>query len=391
MGYKIDQAGLHPTDEKLKAIKDSPCPGNVSQLKSYLGLVNYYGKFLPQLATCLAPLYDLLKRETDWHWGKSQEKAFADSKRWLHSERVLIHFDPNKPLVLFCDASPYGLGAVLCHKLSEGVDKPIAFASRTLSAAEKNYSHLEKEGLAVVFGVKRFYQYLFGQNFTIVTDHKPLLGLLGEKQAVPTMAAARIQRWAMFLAAYQYQLIYRPGAQNGNADALSRLPLKEMASTGEEDETPEEIILTLQKLATTPVKAAHICKLTGKDPILSRVRNLVIHGWAAREGTDKDLAPYYPRRAELSVIDGCLLWGSRVIIPPEAQKPILEELHDGHPGIVRMRSLARSYVWWPKMDSQIERTVQRCPSCQAHRKAPLEAPLHPWEWPDRPWARLHLD
>ena len=234
----------------------------------------------------------------------------------------------------------------------------------------------------------RFYQYLFGQNFTIVTDHKPLLGLLEEKLAVPTMAAARIQRWAMFLAAYQYQLIYRPGAQNGNADALSRLPL---ASTGEEDETPEEIILTLQRLATTPVKAAHICKLTGKDPILSRVRNLVIHGCAAREGTDKDLEPYYRRRAELSVIDGCLLWGSRVIIPPEAQKPILEELHDGHPGIVRMRSLARSYVWWPKMDSQIERTVQRCPSCQAHRKAPSEAPLHPWEWPDRPWARLHLD
>ena len=129
--------------------------------------------------------------------------------------------------MLFCVASPYGVGAVLFYKVAENVDKPIAFASRTLSSAERNHAHLKKEGLAVIFEVGLFHQYLFGLRFTIVTDYKPLLAPFGKKQSVPLMTAVRIQRWPMLLGAYQYQLVYRPGIQNGNADALSRLPLKE--------------------------------------------------------------------------------------------------------------------------------------------------------------------
>ena len=224
LGHQITAQGLQPTDEKVQAIKKAPAPTSVSQLKSFLGLINYYGKFLPNLSSILAPIYRLLQKHTTWTWGPQQEKAFQDAKASITSECILVHYDPKKELVLACDASPYGIGAVLSHRI-EGDDKPIAFASRSLAPAEKKYSQLDKEGLAIIFGVKRFHQYLFGRHFTILSDHKPLQHLFKETSATPTLASARIQRWVLTLGAYDYQIEYKPGPAHGNADMLSRLPL----------------------------------------------------------------------------------------------------------------------------------------------------------------------
>ena len=120
LGYKIDGEGLHPLPEKVKAIQDAPTPKNVTELKSYLGLLTYYGKFLPNLSTHLAPLYQLLRHNTKWKWSVAQEKAFKKSKELLVSSNLLIHFNSNFPLVLACDASQYGIGAVLAHRLPDG-------------------------------------------------------------------------------------------------------------------------------------------------------------------------------------------------------------------------------------------------------------------------------
>ena len=160
-----------------------------------------------------------------WTWGAAQENAFQHSKKLLTSTDLLVHYDDNKDTVLACDASPYGIGAVISHREGDGTERPIAYASRTLSGAERNYSQLEKESLAIIFGVRKFHQYLWGSKFTIQTDHKPLLGLLGEDKGIPQMAASRIQRWAIILAAYEYKLEYRPGIDLAHADGLSRLPL----------------------------------------------------------------------------------------------------------------------------------------------------------------------
>ena len=166
LGHQISTQGLEPTAEKVCAIADAPTPNDVTQLKSFLGLLSYYSKFLPNMATHLAPLYGLLRKEPKSSWGPSQEEAFCNAKEMLTSSRLLYHFDPTKDLVMSCDASSYGVGAVLSHKC-EG---PIAFASRSLSPAERKYSKLDKEALAIIFGVKRFHQYLFGRTFTKLTQ-----------------------------------------------------------------------------------------------------------------------------------------------------------------------------------------------------------------------------
>ena len=386
LGHTISARGIQPTKEKVRAVAEAPTPKNLTQLRSFLGLVNYYGKFLPQLANTFAPLYSLLQKDTKWTWGKDQQDAFREAKQQLTSSCVLVHFDPTKELILACDASPYGIGAVLSHRLADGSDKPIAFASRSLADAEKKYSQLDKEALAIIFGVKKFHHYVYGRNFTILSDHKPLKHLFDYSRPIPAMASARIQRWALTLSAYQYDIEYKPGSAHANADLLSRLPLPDAPG---KVPIPGETVLLMEALHTLPVTAAEIKRWTERDPLMSTVRKMVLQGW--QPTTEEELRPFHSRRNELSVHDGCVLWGSRVVIPQAGRARVLGELHEEHPGTSRMKALARSVAWWPKMDSDIEAKVKQCHACQENQKSPAAAPLHPWDWPKRPWARIHID
>ena len=201
LGDQIDSEGLHPVAEKVEVVQEAPAPQNVSELKSYLGLLTYYSRFLPNLSSLL------LKHNEPWHWTSRQKKAFERSKELLLSSQLLVHFDPNLEIHLACDASSYGIGAVLSHKMPDGSEKPVGFVSRTLTDAEKKYSQIEKEGLACVYGVTRFHSYLFGHRFKLQTDHKPLLTLSNESEAVSPQASGRIQRWALTLPSYEYTIV----------------------------------------------------------------------------------------------------------------------------------------------------------------------------------------
>ena len=221
LGHTISAEGLSTSEAKVRGILEAPAPQNVAQLRSFLGLVNYYGKFLPNLATTLSPLYALLQKHKKWTWGKSQDEAFNKIKDVLKSSKVLAHFDDQLPLILSYDASPYGLGAVLSHKMTNGDERPVGFASRT----EQKYSQLDKEALALVFGIKKYHQYLYGRRFELKTDHQPLTHIFDESRPIPTMASGRIQRWALTLGAYSYTIQFKQGKDNSNTDALSRLPV----------------------------------------------------------------------------------------------------------------------------------------------------------------------
>ena len=386
LGHRIDGEGIHPTEEKVSAIINAPEPRNVAELRSFLGLVNYYHRFIQNLSTVLAPLYELLQKGNRWVWGRRQEMAFEESKQLLASTRVLLHYDPRLPLILSCDASPYGVGAVLSHCMKDGSERPVGFASRTLSVAEKKYAHIEKEALAAVFGVVRFHKYLYGREFLLQTDHKPLLGLLKEDHLISPMASGRIQRWALTLANYQYRLQFLPGVRIPHADGLSRLPLTRAPT---ETPVPEEVVLSISRLNETPVTSRKVREWTARDPILAQILQFVLQGWPDQVGDE--LAPYYRRKQELSVQQGVLLWGSRSVIPPQGRETLLEELHRSHPGIVRMKMLARSYFWWPSLDQEVEMKVRDCISCQTNSKLPASSTLQPWEWPGQPWYRIHID
>ena len=222
LGYVISEKGLQPNSELVQAIKLARQPQNKQELIAYVGLLNFYGSFIQNLSVKLAGLYELLTKDTVWNWTEECAKIFEESKEWVCADNILTFYDPEKPLRLTCDAAPGGVGTVLSHVIRE---RPISFASKTLSAAERNYSQLERESLAIIFGLKKFHEYLYGRYFEIVTDHAPLIVIFGEKKAVPSMAAARLQRWAILLAAYDYKIMYKKGSEIANADALSRLPL----------------------------------------------------------------------------------------------------------------------------------------------------------------------
>ena len=269
LGHVIDADGLHPSEDKIMAIKNAPEPKNISELRSFLGILNYYSKFLPNLSTKLTPLYALLSKQARWSWGPKQATAFQTAKGALQADSLLVHFDSSKPLVLACDASQYGLGAVLSHIMEDGKERPIAFMSRTLNTAEKNYSQLEKEGLAIIFGVTKFHTYLYGRPFQIESDHKPLAFLFSENKGVPEQASSRIQRWALLLSGYQYTIRHKAGKDLSNADALSRLPLS--TTVPEELCTPGDLVNLVNHLSTTIVSSADIKDWTSKDEVLSKV------------------------------------------------------------------------------------------------------------------------
>jgi transposase InsO family protein len=267
--------------------------------------------------------------------------------------------------------------------MDDGTEKPISYASRSLSKAEKNYSQIEKEALAIQWGVKKFHMYLFGRKFTLLTDHQPLVSIFHPNKGIPATTAARLQRYAIFLSGYTYDIQYKNNSKHCNADGLSRLPLE--TTLQHKDHVD---ILHMTQFEALPMTSTHVRKETRRDPVLAKVFEATMNGWSTQH---KELNAFYNRRDEITAYQGCLMWGMRVIVPTKLRNYVLEELHSGHQGVVKMKSLARSYVWWPGIDKDIEQITKQCPGCQENQSMPRSAPLHPWEWPTTPWQRIHID
>ena len=291
--------------------------------------------------------------------------AFKQAKQELASSKVLAHYDIKLPIKLAADA-------LISHVYPDGTERPIAFASRTLSMAEQNYAQLEKEALGLVFGVKRFHPYLFRRTFTLVTDHRPLMTILGPKTGIPSLAAARLQRWAIVLSAYQYDIEFKRTEAHGNADGLSRLPLTAAGAGTDESTVADVDVFNIAQIEALPVTVDQLGQATRRDVDLSQVWQYVQLGWP--DVVPERLKPYPFRRDELTVQGNVLMWGIRVIVPNKLQDKVISELHREHPGVVRMKSTARSYVWWPGLDQAIERVVKACSQCQVVKNTASVAP-----------------
>ncbi|GFQ86530.1 uncharacterized protein K02A2.6 [Trichonephila clavata] len=269
------------------------------------------------------------------------------------SIRLCADYSPT--LTLASDASPVGIGCVLSHVYPNGSERPIAFASRTLSGSEKKYSQIDKEALSIVWAVKKFYLYLKGRRFTLITDHKPLVAIFGSKRGLPVLAATRLLHYALILQSFEFDIIFRKTIEHGNADFLSRLP-----KTSEELEVKDDItIFQMSQIEALPVTSKELRQETGKDIELGPLLK------ALREG--KDLQG---KEAQYTIEDGCIMYGQRVCIPRKFQKNVLEELYAGHLGIVKREAIARSFVYWKNIDKDIEEAAKNCVDCVRYKADP---------------------
>ena len=436
LGHVVSAQGIKPVSSKVETLVKAPFPETREQLVSFLGAVQYYARYLPNMSTVIEPLNQLRSAQTKWVFGKEQQEAFNKLKEMLTSERVLAFYDPSVPLKVDCDASSVGLGGVISHKYSDGTEKPIEFVSRTLTDAERRYSQLDREALAIIWSLKKFHKYVYAVHFQLVTDNKPLQYILHQNKGIPEMVISRLQRWALILANYDYTISYRPTGKHANADVCSRFPLKikdTPASTHPDSlvcdgvyecETCKDEIYTVFVGEDKPLlNSALISKMSRTDPILAKVILFTLEGWPKRPNSVKKKAvsgdsseekedkrpkvvknktisgdsfdaafkPYYEKQTELSVDKGCLMWGGRVIIPTKMRPDVLELLHSTHMGSSAMKNMARRYMWWPLMDAEIEKVSKTCKSCQSVQPLPKKALPHPWDVPDQPWQRLHLD
>ena len=260
--------------------------------------------------------------------------------------------------MLRCDAAFDGIGAAIFHPSDNGPDRPIAFMSRVLQPAEKNYSATDREALAIYFGVSKFSQYLLGRKFTLLTDHKPLVTIFGKKKGIPAMAAGRLQRWSVFLSNFDFDIQHINGKDNVNADFLSRFT--------DRHEKVEFDVSYLNFIAGNfkeMLSRKDIQHESLADPVIKRIIYALRNGWTMEMKNNSELKPFFQRTEELTIEDNIVMWGYRVVIPKKLQSVLLKTLHSTHSGIVKMKARARSFFWWPMMDKEIGNVSGSCVQC----------------------------
>lgn len=387
LGFEIDENGLHKDENKVKAIVNMPIPKNNTEVRAFCGLINYYARFIPNVSTILKPIY-MLENKEKVEWNQECQLAYEKIKKIITSDKILIHYDPRLEIVLSTDASAYGIGACIKHVV-KGEEKPIAYASRVLSKAEINYSMIDKEALAIYFGVKKFEQYLMGREFSIKTDHKPLIAIFGSKKGIPSMSASRLQRWSIYLSSFQFKIKYIKGKENVEADALSRLAIENIEC--EEEDT--NYLNFVENEFSKPIRSKDVAIEVSNDEDLIKVVKMIKEGWKENNEfkENKELRSYYHRRNELTLEKGIIMWGYRVVIPKKFREALLKEIHMSHTGIVKSKTLVRSFFWWPGIDKDIVEYVNACQVCKSNQIMPHK--VAPMSWPTQkcPYERIHID
>lgn len=379
LGHEISEKGIRPTESRLSSIKSFREPRNASELRSFLGLVTYVGRFISHLADKTEPLRKLLRDGEKFVWRDQQKAAFDSIKTAICESNFLGYFDKNDRSTLIADASPTGLGAVLLQHDNRGNSRIISFASKALTEVEQRYFQTEREALALVWAVDKFQLYLLGTRFTLVTDCKPLHFLFKER-AKP---CARIERWVMRLQSYNFEVVYEPGSCN-LADALSRLSVSKAT---EFDVAGEACIYQLVLHdAQKAMSLEEVAKESSRDvTFIAVVESLQSGIWNEKS------KEYKPFRTELCVSGQFLLRGDRLVIPEILRKRAMEIAHESHPGMVVMKRRLRHKVWWPAMDKQVEQFVKKCKACAMVSALDPPEPMNRTVMPNEPWKDLAAD
>ena len=389
-GHIVGAAGVKANPEKVKAIQNLQPPKNVSELKTVLGMVNYLTRFSEGIGYLTQPLTSLLRSNTVWHWDEAQQSAFEAIKEKICNLPTLSYYRPDCETIVSADASSFGLGGAIMQKQGEKL-VPIAFCSRTLTAAEQRYAQIEKECLASVWVCEKFSKYLVGlPSFELLTDHKPLVPLMMSKDL--NQGPVRCQRLLMRLMRFNPHVTHVPGKELVLADTLSRHPLPDTVDDHTFHEEVTEYIDSVQATWPTTEDRLHDIKVaTARDPVLQLLAMYVTEGWPENDVIPNKLHPYRKAADDLSVSKGVITYGDRIVIPPGMRTEILDKLHESHQGITKCREKAKAAVWWPGISQEINDMITACAVCQSQRPTQRHEPLIPSVLPSRPWERLGAD
>lgn len=383
LGHIISGEGISPDPEKIEKLAKYPLPNTVVELQSFLGLASYYRRFIKQFSTLAHPLIAQSKKSkgVPLNWGPDERLAFESLRQCLITPPILAFPDFSKEFQIFTDASNYGIGAVL-SQMQDNKEVVIAYASRHLNTAEVKYSTIEREALAVVFGIKRYRYYLLDEPFVIVSDHRPLQWLESHKDE-----NSRLGRWAILLAGIKYKIRYRPGRVHENADFLSRIPVSAV-----------EPRLAEFKIAM---------KEQEKDTMCHEITEYLKNGTISNQKIKEN--PIWVKEIELYCMKGGLLCRKflpsskkrrqfiqiQTVVPYSLRKCVVQTYHDsplaGHLAYKRTYLRIRDKFYWPNMRLEIEKYCKACETCAKQRRTPTRTFLHPLEITNAPFEVLGMD
>jgi hypothetical protein len=311
VGHWISGSGISPLSSNVEAVQRLSEPTTTAQVSSFLGMTNYYLRFMQGYADISAPLRSLLRKDAQWHWSMECQKAFDKLKQLITAAPILAHFSSEAETIVSCDASGLALGAVL-SQIQGGQERPVAYASRALSPAEQKYAVGEREALACMWACEKWHVFLFGRKFLLRTDHQALISLLSASGT--GQRSLRLHRWTERLCRYTFRVEYRPGSSNQVADLLSRSPAPVEESVQETEDSGECILLS--STWGPSISQEQLEQESGVDVELQRVLKCTQEGWS---GADvEELRPFWNVRDELVPLkqsSNCVMRGDRVVVP----------------------------------------------------------------------------
>ena len=380
LGNIISSEGIKVDNEKVEAINQLKPPKNLKELRRLLGMLNYLSRFIPKFSDLTHPLRQLLKKDNEFYWTKEQEIAFINAKKAISTAPTLGFYDVTKPVTLSVDASQHSIGAVLMQ------DKPIAYATRTLSHSEQMLPQIVKEALALQFGCKKFHCYVYGKQLTIETDHQPLETIF---KKTLSEAPIRLQKIFLEVLPYHPKIVYVKGKNMHIADILSRDCEPVLSGANETNQDLEVLAMwTIHPYNQLP----RVKEETAKSSTMQDLIKFINQGWPqSKHNLSKSLQPFWNFRDELIYDNGVIFKGVKLVIPSSLTNDLINKIHIGHQGIQSCYNRARETMYWPNMLEDITDYIRLCRVCQSQSRAEIKEPIKSKHIPTRPWEVTAAD
>lgn len=405
IGSTLSSVGVKPTKEKTCAIQNFPRPATFKELRGFIGIVNYISRHLPHISSIMEPMRELLTGDSAKlkgntklpEWSQKHEKSFVLTKEAASKAILRGHYNLSHETAIKTDASPVGIAAmVLQRKDKNDLSRVIACASRSLTETERRYPQTQREALAIVWGVEKFFYYLAGREFFIVTDHKPMEFIFGSaSKKTSKRALTRSEAWAARLGQYKFIVNVIPGEKN-EADILSRMPSYETLPDSEDAELEHVHTVSIDTIDVTPAQLIPANLSLSFESLREETRKddelqAVLSAMNGQKDWNPDAKRFVRIRDEMSYSDGILMRGVRIVIPGTLQREAMATAHKAHPGMSITKNQLRRSVWWPSMDRAVEEFVKTCRVCIMFSKSDAPEPLVMSEFPERPWENIAID